>query len=505
MRRRADASGSISAGRWRELASGSDGRRLAGVGGRARSEGSGHGAAGARHVASLIAAGLAAAAAVALAVLTGGLGAALTVVALTAGLTWWALRRGAPRGRLPWGLARRLMAACALWNAVSFAGYVIPDNGDTTSQRAATWARDHGFSPVIDRLETWVYDDPPSKTPANDLSLAPAISVAPTTTAAPTTTSPSAPTDTPTDTQTDSTMPGTTAPATTEPDPAPQPPAALVPPIGPALPGEGQWVPVAQAAGHDTMWATSIRPLGDVGGVVASMVVVDQTDLRAGMFNGNEEPGGSWVRGNHVPKDLQPALLAAMNGGFRFEHINGGYMTEGVVVKPLRDGDATVAIGRDGTLTIGALGADIVDDGSWASLRQNLILIVDGGVSQVQRGIDEGVWWGADYGRSVYVARSAICELVDGRIAYLMVADVNAEQLAQTLINVGCLQAMQMDINADWPQFAVYGHTPEGELDPQFIDQRMSGNRFRYLNGSTKEFFAFFDATLVATPSALDA
>jgi len=193
-----------------------------------------------------------------------------------------------------------------------------------------------------------------------------------------------------------------------------------------------------------------------------------------------------------------------MNGGFCLEHIKGGYMTERKVVRPLRNGDATVAIARDGTLSIGALGADIIDDGSWASLRQNLILIVDGRVSQVQRGLDEGVWWGADFGRAVYVARSAICELADRRIAYLMVADVNAEQLAQTLINVGCVQAMQMDINEDWPQFSLYAHNPDGTLDPHFVDQRMSGNRHRYLEGSTKEFFAFFDATLVPSPSALD-
>ncbi len=448
-------------------------------------------------------------AAVALIVLTGGLGAIVASVLAAAALTWWAQRRhrdadvalGAwqRRHRQTWRAARWFLVAGALWIAVSFASYVVPDNGDTTSQRTATWARNHGLGPVIDRLETWVYNTPPSKEPAKDLSLAPIVTFATTTTApttAPSTTSPTTATTLPTS----ETAPPTTVPPVI----APQPPAALTPPISPALFGEGLWVPVAQAAGHDTMWATSIRPLGDVGGVVASMVVIDQTDLRAGMFNGSEEPGGSWVRGNRVPVELQPALIAAFNGGFRLEHIKGGYMTEGRVVKPLRNGDATVAIARDGTLSIGALGADIIDDGSWASLRQNLILIVDGGVSQVQRGLQEGVWWGADYGRAVYVARSAICELADGRIAYLMVADVNAEQLAQSLINVGCVQAMQMDINEDWPQFSVYAHNPDGTLDPHFVDQRMSGNRYRYLTGSTKEFFAFFDATLVPSPSALE-
>ncbi len=63
--------------------------------------------------------------------------------------------------------------AGALWIGVSSASYVVPDNGDTTNQRTATWARNHGLGPVIDRLETWVYATPPSKEPAKDLSLAP--------------------------------------------------------------------------------------------------------------------------------------------------------------------------------------------------------------------------------------------------------------------------------------------------------------------------------------------
>ncbi len=446
-------------------------------------------------------------AAAAMIMLTGGLGALATSLLIAAALTWWAMRRhragdGAldtwqRRHRQVWRATRWFVVAGALWNAASFASYVIPDNGDTSSQRMATWGRNHGLGPVIDRLETWVYATPPSKEPAQDLSLAPVVTMAPTTTTTTTTQSSTLPSST---LPTAETLPPTTVP----PDPTPQPPVALTPPISPALMGEGVWVPIAQAAGHDTMWATSIRPLGDVGGVVASMVVIDQTDLRSGMFNGSEEPGGSWVRGNRVPGELQPALLATMNGGFRLEHIKGGYMTEGRVVKPLRNGDATVAIARDGTLSIGALGADIVDDGTWASLRQNLILIVDGGVSQVQRGLAEGVWWGADFGREVYVARSAICELPDGRIAYLMVAKVNADQLAQALINVGCMQAIQMDINGGWPQFDIYPHNLDGSLDPHFVDQRMSGNVRRYLTGSTKEFFAFFDKSLVASPSVLD-
>jgi hypothetical protein len=253
------------------------------------------------------------------------------------------------------------------------------------------------------------------------------------------------------------------------------------------------------------MWATSIRPLPAAGGVVASMVVIDQTNVRAGLFNGAEEPGGDWKRDNRVPPELQPALLAAMNGGFRFEHIKGGYQTEGITIKPLRDGDATLAVNRDGHLAMGQLGRDLFDDGSWISLRQNLELIVDDAQSQVQRGIADGVWWGADYGNKVYVPRSAVCELADGRLAYLLVGRVDAEQLAQSLINVGCMKAMQLDINGTWPVFFTFTQDADGAMTGQFLDERMGGNPARYITGSTKEFFAFFDATRVPASSVLDA
>jgi hypothetical protein len=193
-----------------------------------------------------------------------------------------------------------------------------------------------------------------------------------------------------------------------------------------------------------------------------------------------------------------------MNGGFRFEHIMGGYITEGRVVKPLREGDATLAVGLDGKIVLGELGRDLFDDGSWVSMRQNLILIVDGGQSQVQRGIQQGVWWGADYGEEVYVPRSAVCELADGRLAYALVGRVNADQLARSLINLGCVKAMQLDINGSWPAFTTYPHNLDGSLQPQLIDRRMGTNVGRYLNGSAKEFVAFFDVGLLPPFSVLD-
>lgn len=456
----------------------------------------------ARNIASLTVSGTTIVTAAWLAHRTGGTGglAFVTVafLAVSAWRTWRAWRHHSMR-RVRWVAAFTLTLGLAVWNIVSFTDYVRRDNGETATTRMATWGRNHGFGPVIDRLEAIVYNDPPSKEPAEELSLGPGI------------TPPAAPSSAPTTTAPPSTAPSTaptaqsTVPATTTTPPSPRPPLSVMPWFDPALAGEGQWTPIGWAGGFEAVWATSVRPLPEAGGVVATIAVFDQTHLRAGMFNGHEEPGGTWVRGDHIPVDLQPALVAAMNGGFRFEHIRGGYKTEGVELKPLQLGDATLAVSTDGTLVLGEYGRDLTDDGSWVSLRQNLILIVDGGVSQVQRGIQEGVWWGADNGNEVYVPRSAACTRADGRLAYLMVADVDAHQLAQALINVGCEKAIQLDINGTWPTLFWYEHGVDGSLTPHFLDSRMRGTTRKYLDTSTKEFFAFFDATLVPEQSVLDA
>ena len=397
-----------------------------------------------------------------------------------------------------WAVALGALVAAALWNGVSFARYVGHDDGDAVSQRAATWARNHGLGSVIDYLEARVYSTPPSKDPSKELALG---GIGTSTTASSDTT--------PTTASTPGSTPGTSVPGasttTVATAPAIKPPAPLTPVFSPALSGEGQWTPIASAGGQPAMWATGIRPLKAAGGVVGTMVVIDQTHLRAGLFNGTEEPGGGpWARGNKVPADLQPALLAAFNGGFRLEHIKGGYVTEGTTIKALKDGDATLAVNKDGSLHIGALGRDIKNDGSWLSLRQNLRLIVDGGVSKVAEGIKLGVWWGADFGNKVYVNRSGVCEIADGRLAYVLIGKVDAEQFAQSMINIGCVKAMQLDINGTWPNFDFFTHGANGSITPHLVDDRMGTNLTRYLKGSRKEFIALFDTGKVPAQSVLD-
>jgi Phosphodiester glycosidase len=409
------------------------------------------------------------------------------------------------------------LVAVDVSTAWSFGSYVLRDNGDTMQQRVVTWARDHRLGWVVDRAEEYLYSTPPSRTPAARLSLG--DHVAPRTavpsrpsTSAPPATSPAVAIAAPS-----TAMPAMTAVATTGPPPTAAPtstlppttgpppwaPAPITPLVDPPLDGEGQWQPIAAASGATAVWATSLRPLAAYPSVTASVALLDTTNLRAGLFNGSEIPGGrGWQRGNRVPDDLQGALVASFNGGFRLEHIKGGYETEGRVVKRLVDGEATLAISRTGQITIGEFGRDLTDDGTWLSLRQNLPLMVDGGASQVAN--HAGVWWGADYHNKIYVTRSAVCLVADGHLVYATVGPVDAPMMADALVDIGCVRAMQLDINGQWPTFVTYDTNSDGSRQGVFLDRRMGGDANRYLRGSSREFVALFDASMVPTPSALD-
>jgi hypothetical protein len=383
-----------------------------------------------------------------------------------------------------------VIAATTTW---SLGSYVIDPKGDTRQARAVSWARDHHLGRLVDFAERHKYGKAPSQSKAaSDLALGelPTTSASTTTTVAAlitttTTATPNAP----------STIAATTIPPTTTTIAAWQiAPAAIAPRVDPPLENEGVWTGIAKAKGVDVVWATSLRPLPAYPSVVGSFAIIDQTATFAAMFNGNDIPGGrDWSLTNRVPADHHPALMAAFNGGFRFEHIKGGYKNEGRSVRPLLNGEATIAVDRKGKIVIGEFGRDIVDDGSYISFRQNLPLLVDGGVAKVAD--HKGTWWGADYGDVIFVVRSSVCVLADGRLMYGSVGRVDANLLAETLVSMGCVRGMQLDINGQWPTFQVFPTGDDGAKHGAFLDSRMGGNRDRYLTGSTREFFAFFDPT----------
>ena len=175
------------------------------------------------------------------------------------------------------------------------------------------------------------------------------------------------------------------------------------------------WKPRLTTDGRTELWTLSFHPLTSEPSVTLSAAVFDPSMLTAALFNGTGTPGGTgWRNGDRLPSAAVPALRIAFNGGFLFKHIAGGYVTEGRVAKKLANGQATIAIAADGRLSIGVLGSDITNDGSWVSLRQNLPPIVENGASSISR--YPGTYWGDNFGHVLENFRSALCTREDGRL-----------------------------------------------------------------------------------------
>ena len=402
-----------------------------------------------------------------------------------------------------------MLGVVLLGVVVSISGALVADTGESPSGKLAAWARDHHLGRAVDLAETLRYSTPPSRDAATELELTPQESVA---TSAPVTgRSSSQGSSAQRSSPQDSSSTGQAAPSS-QPEPAttttPAPhlsPVALTPVISPALAGEGAWKVVRVVDGTPAVWTTGLRPSAKFGSVQASFAVIDQTRLRAALFNGTEVPGrrpaGSpgWKRGHLVPTGVSDHLVFAFNGGFRREHARGGYLTEGVEAWKMQSDRATIAVDAVGRVHIGTWGSSLDPAGNdgmpWSSARQNLTLIVRNG--DVARDITSIQWGSSDKG-ALFILRSAVCERSDGMLMYAIVGAADAAILARTLVAAGCRNAMQLDVNASYPR----AYSFNGAV-PQRLDQRMAGKDDVYLTGSYREFFAFFERSTTELEASL--
>ena len=424
-----------------------------------------------------------------------------------------------------------VLVVFSLVTTFSVTRYVLAHPNEPLQQNVASWARNKGMGAIVDQLEVWLHNEPPAVAPVDTLALVPldtdppqatttlpAESAITTTTQIPENTAPAvrrpvkatqscpAPTNvvtttlapgvttttsTTTTTTTSSTLPGETTTTTTSTTTIPARPIDVEAIISPAIKDEGAWRAIAKVRKEPMIYATSIRPLWCYGSVVATMATYDPTKVRAALFNGTEVPGGKgWKNTSSIRGSAVRSLIASFNGGFRFEHNPGGYITEGRTIRKMRKGYATFGIRPDGTSTIGVWGEEMKPDEEWASLRQNLPPLVAENKS-VYASYKE-VDWGQDFDNKVYSFRSAVCLRMDGLMMFVAVGKVNIGMLADTLVFLGCRTAMQLDINGTWPFFSTYSNFGKTNRHGRTIDVRM-GDPDRHLNGATKDFIGLFD------------
>jgi len=152
---------------------------------------------------------------------------------------------------------------------------------------------------------------------------------------------------------------------------------------------------------------------------------------------------------------------------------HGGYYTEGRVIDRLRPGAASLVVDADGSVNVGAWGSDVRMTPEVVAVRQNLVaLVADGRPTPQARGAD---WqaWGSTCGASSCAAsvpgiehqwRSALGVTANGALIYAQGPALDPLQLAVLLVRAGVVRGMELDINPDWPVFAIYDPATEHGL-----------------------------------------
>ena len=88
--------------------------------------------------------------------------------------------------------------------------------------------------------------------------------------------------------------------------------------------------------------------------------------------------------------------------------------------------------------------------------------------------------------------RSALCNMPDGRMMYILAGDVDVEPFGQIVASTGCVLGIELDINGTWPHFATYSGFGTTERTGLPLERRVLDKQ-RMLRSSWHDFFALFD------------
>ena len=354
-------------------------------------------------------------------------------------------------------LVALILAATPVWYSLGSA-LTNPSMGPTIVSRAAEWLREHGGRGIVVWAEDlWYSHHQPG---VGGKPAAGAIPPPPSTVATTTTTTTSVPPGKgkhpkphPKPPQTIGSLPAGVVPLPT--------PAPLAPFATPAISGEGLWHAAGRTVGGvPAVYEAFMRPDALHTSLVAGVAWMDTRLLRATLYSGSQIPGGGpFQHAAPIPPSAAASLVALFNAGFLLGESNGGYYTDGRTQAPLRDGAASFVIYRNGSVNIGAWGADVAMTPDVVSVRQNLVPLVVKG--QVVPGLNatDTVEWGFTLGNQYFVSRSGVGVTANGALVFVA-GDLDITDLANLLVRAGAVRAMELDINPAWVDFVTYSPAP---------------------------------------------
>jgi hypothetical protein len=379
---------------------------------------------------------------------------------------------GKPRDRRRRTATRRvirllLVAVLAFVIAVAWSiGSTLAATGsDSVPARLAEWGRDHGLGGVVTWLEQQQYEhnqpkvggSPPGGIPTAGGALAPQATRK-------------------------IVQPGLPAP----------------PPITPvaggaALPGEGNWQTVVTVRGQPAVRVAALRPDAQHTSYVAGAMWIDPTFVRGQLQPGYHDPGGSWHAPTSLTPAVRPAVVAAFNSGFRMNGAShGGYYSEGRTVVPLVNGAASLVLRTNGTAVVGTWNHEVGMTADVASVRQNLVMLVDHGVVNPTCQSGGQVEWGDTIGQAAYIDRSGFGVTADGAEVYVGGPALSVCTLGEILRAAGVRYGMELDINPTWVTGVYFHHTGTDALQGFRLYPTEHAPPTHYLLPSSRDWYGWY-------------
>ena len=264
--------------------------------------------------------------------------------------------------------------------------------------------------------------------------------------------------------------------------------------VTPALPGEGDLKTVLSKGKIPLIQVGYLRPDRQHTSYLAGIAIMNGAMLRFEQHAGFSEPGSLKKLGSTdvlQGQSLQ-GLVATFNSAFKVKDSLGGYYQNGVMLKPLVSGKASLVIYSDGHLDIGSWGTEASMNQNVTSVRQNLSLLIDNGVEAPDLNKSVLAKWGWTVKNAHFVWRSGIGVDASGNVLYVAGNSLSVQSLADLLKTAGAVRAMELDINAEWISYMWYkiSHTTSNLVPFKLVTFDRPANR--YLSPSSRDFFAVY-------------
>jgi hypothetical protein len=269
---------------------------------------------------------------------------------------------------------------------------------------------------------------------------------------------------------------------------APSKPPKPPPPAHPELLGSAVssaptgFVPAVRWKGQTAAWIARSS-----GG--ATLLSFNQPLVGLHLHTGTIDGGAAgWRFGPRVTGSERSSLVAAFNGGFKFDTGAGGFSSYDRVAVPLSAGLGSIVTYADGSTDIGAWHRGLPAAGKpVVSVRQNLSLLIDNGNPAAT--LDCRSCWGATLGGVSDPARSALGVTADGHLIWAGGEHLTVAQLADALTSARVVRAVELDINPQWVAGYLYRHRGSALLTPVGVVTGQAGVPGSFLNAYSRDFF----------------